>query len=166
MEIDKQTMKALSSESRVSILKSLIQRRKMPAELQRELGFSGSTIIGHLEILERSGLVKRIETGHKWTYYELTDKGFGLIKPRFPMQFVLILSVGVLVIFGGFLKYLTSAFTPQFAAASETALKAVGTAQEIAPAIDWIMIIAMLAGLIMSVIGLAGLLRGRATWLR
>lgn len=167
MEIDQQTLRALASESRLAILKSLGERRKMPAELQRALGLSASTIVGHLEVLERSGLIKRIETGHKWVYYELTQRGTDLIRPKFPVQFVLMLSLGVVLIFGGFVKYITSALGPQAALATRAA-EAAGVPVAEAPAvaaIDWILIVALVVGLVLLVIGLVGLLRGRA-WLR
>jgi predicted transcriptional regulator len=49
-KIDKKTIKALATESRVNILRALAQRRKMPSELSKELGLAASTIIGHLGI--------------------------------------------------------------------------------------------------------------------
>ncbi|MBI4015442.1 MAG: winged helix-turn-helix transcriptional regulator [Candidatus Aenigmarchaeota archaeon] len=108
MEIDRETIKALASESRLNILKNLSERRKMPAELQKSLGLSGSTIIEHLNILEKNSLVKRVETGHKWVYYELTEKGQSLIKPRFPTQFVIVLALGVVFAFGGAARFFSS----------------------------------------------------------
>ena len=165
MEIDKQTLKALSSESRLAIMKSLAERRKMPAELQRALGLSGSTIVGHLEILERTGLVKRIETGHKWIYYDLTQKGVDLIKPKFPVQFVLILSLGVLLVFGGFIKYVMTAFAPQAVMAGRAA-ELVGAETAAAVTIDWILVAAIAVGLVLLAIGIAGLMRGRLRWSR
>ncbi len=101
MEIDRRMIKALAADARLEILKALKQRRKMPSELSRELDLAPSTIIEHLKILEESGLVARKETGRKWIYYELTTKGDSLIKPRLPVEFVLILSLGVLLIFTG-----------------------------------------------------------------
>ena len=101
MEIDSKVIKALDSETRVNILKALIERRKMPAELSKELEFASSTAVGHLKILEEAGLVKGEKTAHKWKYYALTPKGRALIKPSIPMQFVLLLSIGVLIMFAG-----------------------------------------------------------------
>ena len=101
MEIDKKTIKALSADRRVEILKSLKQRRKMPSELSRELDLAPSTIVEHLNILEEAGLVLRKETGRKWIYYELTNKGESLITPKIPVQFILMLTLGFIVIFSG-----------------------------------------------------------------
>ncbi len=108
MEVDRETIKALASESRLNILKNLGERRKMPAELQRSLGLSASTIVEHLNILERNNLVKRVDTGHKWVYYELTEKGQALVQPRFPTKFVIVLALGVVFAFGGAARFLSS----------------------------------------------------------
>jgi len=108
MDLKHDTIKALASDSRVKILKSLADRRKMPAELQKQLGLSGSTIIEHLKILEKNSLVKRVETGHKWVYYELTEMGQSLIKPRFATQFVIVLALGVVFAFGGAARFFSS----------------------------------------------------------
>ncbi len=118
MEVDRETIKALASESRLNILKNLGERRKMPAELQRSLGLSASTIVEHLSTLEKTGLVKRIETGHKWVYYELTEKGQALVQPRFPTKFVIVLALGVVFAFGGAARFLSSfsALSAPFAA--------------------------------------------------
>jgi DNA-binding MarR family transcriptional regulator len=102
MEIDRKTLKALAADTRLDILKSLTHRRKMPSELSKELNLATSTVVEHLERLEEANLVRREETGHKWIYYSLTEKGESLIKPRIPVQFVLVLSISLIVIFAGF----------------------------------------------------------------
>lgn len=161
MEINPQTLKALASDTRLAILKALAERRKMPAELSRQLDMSSSTVVEHLSVLEKSGLVKRVETGHKWIYYELTSKGVGLIKPRFPVQFVLMLSLGVFLVFGGFARYATSTFGGKAMAA-----QTMETAGAVLPAatIDWILISLLTVGIVLLVIGIIGLLKGRLTW--
>ncbi|MFH1445538.1 MAG: winged helix-turn-helix domain-containing protein [Nanoarchaeota archaeon] len=73
--LDQKTFKVLASDTRVSIIKSLGQRRKMLTELSKELGMSVSTIKEHLERLSEAGLVVQIDDGHKWKYYELTGIG-------------------------------------------------------------------------------------------
>jgi DNA-binding transcriptional ArsR family regulator len=103
MEIDKKTIKALSADARLEILKALKERRKMPSELSKELDLAPSTIVEHLKVLEETGLVERKDTGRKWIYYELTNKGDSLIKPRFPVEFVLMLSLGTIFILSGVL---------------------------------------------------------------
>jgi len=101
MEIDKKMIKALSADTRLDILKSLKQRRKMPSELSKELKLAGSTVVEHLRKLEDAGLVERQERGEKWIYYDLTDKGKNLVQPKMSVQFVLMLALGVLFVFGG-----------------------------------------------------------------
>jgi len=96
-KVDQKIIKSLSSETRVDILKSLSKRRKMPAELSKELGMAPSTIVEHLKELEGAGLVKRQQTQHKWIYYELTDKGGELFSPRIPFQFILMLAFGIII---------------------------------------------------------------------
>ncbi len=44
--------------------------------MSRELGKDKSTIVEHLEILKRAGLVERMERkGHKWVFYGLSKNG-------------------------------------------------------------------------------------------
>ena len=107
MNLDKQDMKVLSSDTRVEILRALSHRRKMPSELARELGIRPSTVVEHLKILKKSGMVIVINTGHKWKYYDLTSKGSNLIKPKFPVQFAILLSIGIIVMFTGFTNIYT-----------------------------------------------------------
>jgi DNA-binding HxlR family transcriptional regulator len=100
MELDRKTMKLLTSESKVGILKKLEQRKKTPSELSKELRLAPSTTAEHLKHLESSGLVNRVETGHKWIYYELSANGRNIIKPKQPVQFMLILTLGILMVAG------------------------------------------------------------------
>ncbi len=112
MELGSKEIKALASDTRVMMLKSLGARRKMPSELAREFSMAPSTIVEHLAVLERSGLIKRIETGHKWKYYELTEKGRSLVRPKFPVQFVVMLSLGVMMVFGSLAGILSVGVAP------------------------------------------------------
>ena len=79
--LDKKTFKVLASDTRVNILKSLTQRRKMLTELAKELGMSVSTVKEHLDKLSEAGLVVQRDDGHKWKYYELTGIGKKIINP-------------------------------------------------------------------------------------
>ncbi|MBM3304216.1 MAG: winged helix-turn-helix transcriptional regulator, partial [Candidatus Aenigmarchaeota archaeon] len=79
--LDRKAFKALSSDRRVAILKSLGRRRKMLAELSSELGMSPSTMKEHMDSLVGSGLVAKIDDGHKWKYYELTRAGRNVVSP-------------------------------------------------------------------------------------
>jgi DNA-binding transcriptional ArsR family regulator len=101
MDIDRKTLKALAADTRLDILKSLGKRRKMPSELSKEMGLASSTVIEHLSRLEEADLIQREETGHKWIYYSLTNKGSALVRPKVPMNFVIVLSLSILLIFAG-----------------------------------------------------------------
>ncbi len=79
--LDRETFKSLSSDTRISILKSLNVRRKMLAELSKELGMSPSTVKEHMDSLKKAGLVSLKDDGHKWKYYELTKKGKNVCNP-------------------------------------------------------------------------------------
>jgi DNA-binding transcriptional ArsR family regulator len=98
MEIDRKTLKALAADTRLDILKSLGKRRKTPSELSKELNLATSTVTEHLDKLEEASLIRREETGHKWIYYSLTPKGINLVKPKYPVQFILIISITIVII--------------------------------------------------------------------
>lgn len=108
MELDKSTIKTLASDTRIDILKSLQKRRKMPAELAKELNLAPSTITEHLKNLEDVGLIQKKDTGHKWIYYELTGKGSSILQPRYPVNILLTLGIGLIFIIGGFSYYFTN----------------------------------------------------------
>lgn len=66
--------------SRSRILSQLKARPHTISELSRITGYSKPTLAYHLDKLCESGMVKRVENGRKWVYYELTEKGRKLIK--------------------------------------------------------------------------------------
>lgn len=99
MELDRETLKALSSDTRADIIKALTKRRYLPSELSRKLGLSPSTVVEHLQVLERVGLVRKEATGHKWIYYALTDKADEIMKPTIPIRilFSVVLGAGLIL---------------------------------------------------------------------
>ena len=102
MEITKKTIKALASDTRLDILKILAQRKRIAADLAKDLKLAPSTVNEHLKKLEESELIRKKDSGHKWFYYEITDKGLNLIKPKAPVQFILMLSIGaIMMLIGG-----------------------------------------------------------------
>lgn len=160
MEIDRKTIKALAADTRLEILKSLSNRRKTPSELSKELKLAVSTITEHLNKLEKAGLINRKDTGHKWIYYELTSKGSSLVKPRYPVEFVLMLSLGLIFIFLGVFRYFS--IPMEFATLGERAPMAAPAvagevAEEVAKVvqIDWSMIGLIIVGIVLIVISLA-----------
>jgi len=164
MEIDKQTLKALSVESRLSILKKLTYRRMLPSELSKRLGLAPSTVIEHLKLLEGAGLVTRKETGHKWIYYEITEKGLNIVKPSVEVRFVLTLVLGIGLAFVGFIELLLSKVytSPEFlgAAAPAIAEKAANVTRDVPeytpviPYFDLVYAAILAAGILLVLIGL------------
>lgn len=80
--LDKEVFKALAGETRVSVLKALMERRKTQSELAKEMGLAAPTIKDHVDILAHAGLVREVDDGHKWKYIELTVKGKALLQPQ------------------------------------------------------------------------------------
>jgi len=156
MEIDRKTIKALAADTRLEILKSLGNRRKTSSELSKELDLAVSTVTEHLNKLEKAGLVKRKDTGHKWIYYELTNKATGIVKPRYPVEFVLILSLGLIFVISGVFRYF-SVMPMEFAAVAERASAVAGEAVEEAAKviqIDWLMFGLFAIGIFLIIVGL------------
>ncbi|MFH0971953.1 MAG: winged helix-turn-helix domain-containing protein [Candidatus Micrarchaeota archaeon] len=80
---DSDIFKTLSSETRVEMLYSLQQRRKTLSELAADAKISLPGAKQHLELLEAKGLVRKLDEGRKWKYYELTSQGKGILAERF-----------------------------------------------------------------------------------
>lgn len=76
--IDRDTFKALSSETRVKVIKLLNKRRMTATELAGQLKLRVPTIIEHLKRMEGAGLVTK-DDQRKWHYYDLTPKGLTLV---------------------------------------------------------------------------------------
>lgn len=165
MEIDRETIKALSSDTRIEMLKLLSERRRMPAEISRALELAPSTVVEHLQKLEEVGLVERKETGNKWVYYEITEKGKNLIKPKIPVQIILSLTLGAVMTFVGASKvFVKQAFITAEKAAPEMAEETAKLAAPAAPAevlpetiaqvINWPFAVVLLIGLLLVIFGL------------
>jgi DNA-binding transcriptional ArsR family regulator len=97
--LDRKTFGALAIESRIRILKALRERRKTQSELASEMQMAVSTISEHIEKLAEAGLIKRMEDGHRWVYYELTPKGEQILSPQKSASvFIFALSVSILMV--------------------------------------------------------------------
>lgn len=103
--LDKEVFKALAGDTRVSVLKSLMQRRKTQSELAKELNLAAPTIKDHLDILQKAQLVREVDDGHKWKYIELTVKGKSLLQPTDKRIMVLLGTSLFGVAAAGFLAY-------------------------------------------------------------
>lgn len=95
VKLDKETFKALSSTTRVDLLKLLEKRRHMQAELASSLELAVPTVKQHLEMLEKADLVVRHDEGRKWKYYALTKKAKAVLHPE-QTKIWIILSVFIL----------------------------------------------------------------------
>ncbi len=109
--VNKAVLKALGAETRVAILKSLEKRQKTPSELSSELKLAVPTILEHLSHLETAKLIERHDDGHKWKYYALTKTG-KQIKSGTPLRVLILLAIGVLFLFTGFM-YVPTISSPQ-----------------------------------------------------
>jgi len=88
--LDRKTLFALSSETRIKILKKLGKRRMTLSELSKELGMSKTAVKEHLDRLADAGLIEKVDEGRKWVYYGLTEKGRAVLHPE--ARIVLLLS--------------------------------------------------------------------------
>jgi len=114
--LDKETLDILSSNTRITILKSLKSRRKTNSELADELSLTPSTIHFHLEKLEENRLIKSVKTDRKWVYYEITSRGFALLNPNANIQLHIIIST--ILVFSTSLSIIYVYYTmPRLAAA-------------------------------------------------
>lgn len=100
--LDDKSFKALSADSRIGILKSLNERRRTLSELSQKLDLGNSTIKEHCDILVDAELIKQIDEGRKWKYYELTHKGKQIITPSLmeEVKVLIVLCLGVFAIGG------------------------------------------------------------------
>ncbi|HLQ42160.1 MAG TPA: winged helix-turn-helix domain-containing protein [Thermoplasmata archaeon] len=92
--LDQESFKALASDVRVGILKRLDVRRETVTDLSNLMTLSKPTLLEHLEKLQSAGLVKRVDEGRKWIYYELSDKGRKILHPE---RVAITLALGIAV---------------------------------------------------------------------
>jgi len=102
--IDKETLKAIAVDTRLNILKLLSKKKYTLSDIAGILGLGVSTVKEHLDILSKSGLIKKEDTERKWKYYSLTFKGRRLIEPReikvlFAFITTAIAAVGMIFVF-------------------------------------------------------------------
>lgn len=83
MEIDFDTVKALSSPTRLEILDYSLKSEATPTKLSRELDKSKSTVSNHLEKLTEAGLLEKdSEEGRKRVVYRPTSQTRAIVKGR------------------------------------------------------------------------------------
>jgi len=140
--LDKETFRALATESRVLILKHLKNRRYMQTELAELLQLAVPTVKEHLDAMDKAGLVLRIDEGRKWKYYELSPKGRAILEPEEEKhQLWIVLSVTAFAFVGGIVGVVRSRLAPYFSgevysAGQESLMAARSSAPTLAPASD------------------------------
>lgn len=82
LNIDKDSIKALSVDTRVKILKVLANKQQTLSDLSQLLGLSAPTLKEHLGVLEKVAMINKLEEGRKWKYYKITEKGLCMIYPE------------------------------------------------------------------------------------
>lgn len=92
--LDSETFRALSSETRIRLLRLLENGRRTLTDLSSETGLAKPTVQFHLENLMKVDLILKENEGRKWLYYSLTRKGRSILNPGVKkIQIILALSV-------------------------------------------------------------------------
>jgi DNA-binding transcriptional ArsR family regulator len=99
--LDREMFKALASETRLNILKTLDGKNLGLNEISSQINLNKATLHEHLSKLHKAGLVKRNEReGHKWVYYKLSWKGETLLHPE-NTKIVVMFSIAFISLFIG-----------------------------------------------------------------
>lgn len=97
VELDKKSLFALASDTRLEILKSLQPMRRTVSQLSEALNIDKAAVHRHLKKMEEGGLVRRYEE-HGFVYYGLSWKARDLISPNENTRIVVLLSSAFLLI--------------------------------------------------------------------
>ena len=83
MELDFDTLKALSSPTRIAILRNVLEKESTTTQLSNELEKSKSTVSSHLTKLTKAGLLEKNKVeGRKRVTYKSTRKARSIVKGR------------------------------------------------------------------------------------
>ncbi len=97
--LDSETFKALSSDTRIGLLKKLNDQKMTLTDLANAMELSKTTVQFHLESLMSVGLIQKEDQGRKWLYYSLTKKGRDILNPDGKkINVILTLSIGLVAI--------------------------------------------------------------------
>jgi len=106
------SLRDIFTTSRSKILFQLESRPHTVSELSRTTGYSKPTLVYHLEKLCETGMVRRVENGRKWVYYELTEKGKRVIRQD-TIKLVGLLVAGVASIVTSAYRFLATQRVPE-----------------------------------------------------
>jgi DNA-binding transcriptional ArsR family regulator len=112
VELDKKSLFALASDTRLDILKSLQPMRRTVTQLSESLNIDKAAVYRHLKKMEEGGLVKRFEE-HGFVYYGLSWKARDLLSPDENTRIVVLLSCTWLLVMGA-VFLLTIGLTTQY----------------------------------------------------
>jgi DNA-binding transcriptional ArsR family regulator len=122
--VDREVLKILSADTRMDILKELSVGDRTPSDLGKKLSKSDATIVEHLNVLCKHGLVKKIEQpGKKWVFYTLTERGYGIVSSK-SRRLVIILGTSILAFFGGIFSLMQYSSQVGYLAAKQEIAKA------------------------------------------
>ncbi|MDD1743664.1 MAG: winged helix-turn-helix domain-containing protein [Methanomassiliicoccales archaeon] len=99
VELDKQALFALASDSRIEILKALGPQRRTVTQLADSMGIDKAAVHRHLKKLEEGGFVVRDED-HGFVYYGLSWKARDIISPGENTKIVIVFAMGWLMVAG------------------------------------------------------------------
>ncbi len=99
VELDKKSLFALASDTRLDILRSLQPMRRTVSQLSEALDIDKAAVHRHLKKMEEGGLVKRFED-HGFVYYGLSWKARDLLSPNENTRIVILLSASWLLCIG------------------------------------------------------------------
>ncbi len=113
--LNKDAFKALASDTRLEIIRSLDGKKMNLTELSKETNLNKATLHEHLTKLSEAGLIKRIQRkGHKWVYYKLSWKGESLLHPE-NTKIVVVFVMAFTILAAGFIQmyfFVTSSLIP------------------------------------------------------
>ena len=97
VELDKKTLFALASDTRLEKLHSLQPMRRTVTQLAESMNIDKAAVFRHLKKMEDGGLVKRFED-HGFVYYGLSWKARDLLSPNENTKIIILLSASWVVL--------------------------------------------------------------------
>ncbi|WP_052286169.1 winged helix-turn-helix domain-containing protein [Methanococcoides burtonii] len=82
--LDQKKLAAISTNTRIKILKTLVSRQMTISELSRCMDCAKSTLLKNLKIMEDAGFIEVKRNENKWVYYKLTHDGKALLQSNYP----------------------------------------------------------------------------------
>ncbi|MDD4484696.1 MAG: winged helix-turn-helix domain-containing protein, partial [Methanoregula sp.] len=112
--LDRKDIDVLSSNVRVTILKTIDCRATTVSELAKKLGLAKSTVHEHLIILTENGFVTA-DDSRKWRTYSLTQKSYRILHPENGYRIMLLLGTSLFTLVTGvcFIFSFVSGYTLQ-----------------------------------------------------